>query len=107
MLGLLLQGKLSCSESSLSHIPHVLLSAGASETSRKQEQVVLHVMINYSGGSARRHSPSSRHLSSPAAPRLGLPARRHGGVREGVCRTASRAACAMWRWARTRTPSVP
>lgn len=47
MLGFLLQGKPSCSESSLSHIPHTLLAAGASETSRKQEQVMWQVMINY------------------------------------------------------------
>lgn len=46
MLGFLLQGKPSCSESSLSHIPHMLLAAGASETSRKQEQVMWQVMIN-------------------------------------------------------------
>lgn len=47
MLGFLLQGKPCCSESSLSHIPHMLLAAGASETSRKQEQVMWQVMINY------------------------------------------------------------
>lgn len=40
-------GLASCSESSLSHIPHTLLAVGASETSRKLEQVMLQVMINY------------------------------------------------------------
>lgn len=43
----MLQGKRLHLESSLSHIPHLLLATGASETSRKQEQVTLQVMINY------------------------------------------------------------
>lgn len=46
MLGFQLQGKPSWWESSLSHIPHMLLAVGASETSRKQEQVMWQVMIN-------------------------------------------------------------
>lgn len=61
---MLLQGKSSCSEGSLSHIPHTLLAVGASETSRKQEQVLLQVMINYVEDQPSKLHPPALPVSS-------------------------------------------
>lgn len=65
----MLQGERPHWESSLSHIPHLLLAAGASETSRKQEQVMLQVMINYAEDQpSKLHPPALPSLLAPLPP---------------------------------------
>lgn len=110
--GLPAASKPSCSESSLSHIPHTLLAVGASETSRKQEQVMWQVMINYV-----EDQPSKLHPPAfPVSLLLFLPryfsdgtvcrASRRRGRRWSRAHAAPSAASATgWR-ARTSAPSL-
>lgn len=71
------------------HTPHTLLAAGASETSRKQEQVMLQIMINYvEDQPSKLHPPAfpvSLLLFLPRYfPGMGLFARQPSGGHEGA-----------------------